>query len=458
MIDNTTLLQLEREYFNWRRWARPDQVLPPGNWVTFLLIGGRGAGKTRSGAEAVRQWIREGFNNVNIIGATAADVRDVMVEGPSGILSICPKSERPEYLPSKNQLRWPNGARTLTFSSEEPDRLRGPQHEKLWCDEIMAWAQPQAALDMARFGLRAGLKPQMICTTTPKPSKLLRELRDDPTTIWRSVASYANRGNLNEAFFTQIISKYEGTRLGRQELNGEFLEDNPGALWHWENIEQNRLQRAPQNLARIVVAIDPAVTSSEGADETGIVVCGCDDQRPPHFYVLADLSTVASPDAWARRAVAAYRQYHVDRIIGETNNGGEMIEATLRHVDPNVGYAKVSATRGKALRAEPIAALYEQNRVHHCGSFAALETQLCEWTPDAGGSPDRLDALVWALTELSEKSAIPNIVKFWELSAARNEAKRFGRGEPPPRLPQCNGNPSTGEHEIVNGLCVYCKR
>lgn len=392
--------------YDWEFWARPDQELPPGAWQTWLVLAGRGFGKTRTGAEAVRKWVRS-YRYVNLIAATGDDARDIMVEGESGILACCPRAERPYYRVSKRRLEWPNGARSLIFTADEPERLRGKQHEKLWADELAAWRYPDS-WDQAMMGLRLGRSPQCVVTTTPRPTPLIKQLIADPNTYVTRGSTYDNRANLAPQFFSQIIRKYEGTRLGRQELNAEILDDNPGALWHRENIDAHRVREAPQ-LSRIVVGLDPAVTSDETSDETGIIVVGvgADVQaNGEHFYVLRDASLIASPMQWAKAAVEAYHVLRADRIIGETNNGGDMIEALLRQVDMNVSYRKVTATRGKAIRAEPIAALYEQGRVHHVNSFPQLEDQMCEWDPAIPGlrSPDRMDALVWALTELSDQS------------------------------------------------------
>jgi phage terminase large subunit-like protein len=312
-----------------------------------------------------------------------------MVEGESGILAICPKSERPTFIGNKNQLRWPNGAVSLVFSADEPERLRGKQHEKLWADELAAWRYPEA-WDQAMLGLRLGRNPQAVITTTPRPSAIIKALVADKHTVMTVGSTYENRVNL----LSKIVTKYEGTRLGRQELNAEILEDNPGALWKRDELDKHRLLKAP-DLTRVVVAIDPSVTT-EG-DEAGIIVAGIDATGAG--YVLDDLSLQASPDKWARAAVVGYHGHKGDRIVAETNNGGEMVELTLRTVDPSIPYTAVHASRGKLTRAEPVAALYEQGKVHHVGAFSQLEDELCEWVPGMP-SPNRMDALVWALTDL----------------------------------------------------------
>jgi len=404
--------------FDWDWWARPSQKLPglinprtaDGDWIIWMPLAGRGWGKTRVGAETVRFWVRQGFNRVNLIGATADDARDIMIEGESGILACCPKAERPIYVPSKRRLEWPNGSKSLIFTADEPERLRGKQHAKLWGDELAAWRYPEA-WDQASLGLRLGKRPQAVITTTPRPTKLVKEIVADPNTILTKGSTYDNRANLAPTFIGKIITKYEGTRLGRQELNAEILEDNPGALWNHAEIDSTRikLEDCPTDLLRIVVGVDPAVTSNEDSDLTGIVVAGRDHQSPPHFYVMDDLSLIAKPMGWATASVHAYLKHKADRIVAETNNGGDLVEAMVRGVTIegkpeglNVSYSKVTATRGKQVRAEPISALYEQGRVHHVGTFVKLEDEMCDWDPvTASKSPDRMDALVWALTELS---------------------------------------------------------
>lgn len=391
--------QADREQYDWRgRWARPDQLPPDGDWRVWLLLAGRGYGKTRTGAEWAREQVEHhGRRRLALVAPTAADARDVMVEGESGILAIAPPWNRPLYEPSKRRLTWPNGAVATTYSADEPDRLRGPQHDAAWCDELAAWKYPEA-WDMLMFGLRLGSDPRAVVTTTPKPVRIIRELLAAPTTVVTRGSTFDNAANLAPAFLAQIVAKYEGTRLGRQELLAELLDDVPGALWQRGQLDTLRRKAAP-DMARIVVAIDPAMTSGEDADETGIVVAG--KGVDGHGYVLADLTCRLSPDGWARRAIEAARRYQADRIVAEVNNGGEMVEHTLRTVERSIPYKAVHASRGKRVRAEPVAALYEQGRVHHVGGFPELEDQMCTFVPDTfDGSPDRVDALVWALSEL----------------------------------------------------------
>jgi len=385
---------------DWQSLARPEQLPPDGDWSTWLILAGRGAGKTRAGAEWVRSLAEAAtVSRIALVGPTAADARDVMVEGESGMMAICPNSNRPTYEPSKRRLTWPNGVQAALYSAEEPSRLRGPQHGAAWLDEIAAWANVVETWDMLQFGLRIGRKPRQVITTTPRPVKLLKELvkRDGKDVVVTRGRTIDNAANLAPSFLSQIVSKYEGTRLGRQELNAEMLEDTPGALWTLDLIEQGRRPKADV-LKRIVIAVDPAVSVSESSDETGIVVVGLGTDG--HGYVLEDASGKYSPIEWARRAIALYRKWNADRIVAEANQGGQMVEHTIRTVDPNVSFKSVHASKGKILRAEPIAALAEQFRIHHVGVFPELEDQLTSYAAGSPDSPDRLDAMVWAFTEL----------------------------------------------------------
>jgi phage terminase large subunit-like protein len=404
--------EVEALLWDWGWWARPKQLPPTDEWVTWLILAGRGFGKTRTGAEWVRGEVQSGRRGrMALVARTAADTRDVMVEGESGILSISPPWFRPKYEPSKRRLTWPNGALATLYSADEPDLLRGPQHDGFWADEVAAWRFVDA-WDQLMFGLRLGHDPRGVVTTTPRPTKLIRELAASKTTRVTRGSTRDNQANLAASFLVKIVEKYQGTRLGRQELEGEILDDNPGALWRRSNIDENRWKTALPDLRRVVVGVDPAVTNNAKSDETGIIVAGRDSQNPPHFYILDDESQSSTPDTWARASVMAYLRHDADRIIGEVNNGGDLVETVIRHVrindrpeGQNASYKSVHASRGKAIRAEPISALYEQNRVHHVGSFPILEDQLCDWDPtESKDSPDRLDALVWALTELSEGS------------------------------------------------------
>jgi phage terminase large subunit-like protein len=396
-------LECAQIFYDWTFWARPDQAPPPGDWIVWLILAGRGAGKTRAGAEAVRLW-SQSFPSVNLIGPTADDVRDVMVQGDSGILNCCRKDERPRYLASAARLEWPNGAMSFLFSAEEPDRLRGKQHMKLWCDELAAWRRPDA-FDQAMFGLRLGDKPQMVVTTTPRPTRIIKQLAADKDTIVTRGSTFENRGHLARAFLERIARRYEGRVIGRQELLAEIVEETPGALWTRALIERQRIvsEAAPREFAEVVVAVDPPARTGSRADECGLVVAAkASDGR---LYVLADLTSQGdSPAAWAARVGAAYRGFRANRVVAEINNGGDMVAEVLRQAEPHLPVRSVTATRGKFLRAEPVAAAYERGLVFHAGVFPQLEDQLCALTPDfnrrAGSSPDRADALVWAIADL----------------------------------------------------------
>lgn len=345
---------------------------------------------------------------IALVAETAADARKVMVEGDSGILSVSPPDFMPEYSPANRQITWPNGSIAFTYNATQPDQLRGPQHHFAWCDEIAKWDKMQDSWDQLQFGLRLGTHPRQVVTTTPRPLPLIRKLINDPDTIVTRGRTYDNASNLAGPFLKQVEERYGGTRLGRQELEGEVLDDVPGALWQRSKIDEFRIRELNVDLQRVVVAVDPAASSEEGSDETGIVCVGIarDDDGYTRGYVLADRSIRGSPEEWARQAVALYHQFDADRIVAEKNQGGEMVEAVIRAADRNVPITLVHATRGKVLRAEPISALYEQGRVHHVGRFDELEDQMCMFSQDYdrdNGSPDRMDALVWGLTFLFEK-------------------------------------------------------
>ncbi|RBP15905.1 phage terminase large subunit-like protein [Roseiarcus fermentans] len=393
----------EQILYDWNLWARPDQEPPPGDWVVWLILAGRGAGKTRTGAEAIRRWSWR-FPLVNLIGPTADDVRDVMVLGESGVLACCPREERPRYLPSAARLEWPNGAVSHLFSAEEPDRLRGKQHMKLWLDELAAWRRPEA-FDQAMFGLRLGDKPQMVVTTTPRATRIVKALVADKDAIVTRGSTFDNRQHLARAFIRRIAKRYEGRAIGRQELFAEIVEETPGALWTRALIERQRVapEDAPRAFAEIVVAVDPPARSGARADECGLVVAARAENGK--VYVLADLTSQGdTPAGWAARVGAAFRGFSANRVVAEINNGGEMVTEVLRQAEPHLPVRTVTATRGKFLRAEPVAAAYERGLVHHAGVFEKLEDQMCALTPDfdrrSGPSPDRADALVWAIADL----------------------------------------------------------
>lgn len=384
--------------YDWRFWARPEQLPPSGGWRIWLVLAGRGFGKTRTGAEWVRAQVElHGRRTIALVGPTMAAVRDVMVEGEAGLLAVAPPWNRPVYKPSLRRIDWPGGASAHVYSAEEPERLRGPNHDAAWADELAAWSRLEETWDMLELTLRAGADPRAVITTTPKPQKRLKAIIADSDTVVTRGSTYDNAGNLAPAFLARILKRYEGTRLGRQELQAELLEDVPGALWSWATIEAARIETVPA-LARIVVAVDPAATAGPDADETGIIVVGRTEGGIA--VVLADLSLRGSPAAWGQRVVEAHRGWRADRIVAEVNQGGDMVRHVIATVDPMAPFRAVHAARGKRARAEPVAALYEQGRVRHAPGLAALEDQMCAFVPGVGASPDRVDALVWALSDL----------------------------------------------------------
>lgn len=387
--------------FHWPFWARPNQLEPDGDWRTWLILAGRGFGKTRTGAEWVRDQVKKGARRIALIAETQRDLEKVMCEGDSGILGICSPEERPYYQKKPVQLTFPNGAIALGFNATEPDQLRGPQFDVAWCDELAKWRYARETWDQLQFGLRIGDFPRCCVTTTPRAIPIIKEfIASSSVCVTRGVTN-DNANNLAPSFVDEVTRKYAGTRLGRQELNAEILDDIPGALWTREMIDRTRVAELPE-MRRVVVAIDPSGTNgSDDGDSIGIVVAGIGiDGRG---YVIEDCSCSLSPDGWARRAINAYYQHKADRIVAEVNYGGAMVESIIRSVDRSVSYKSVTASRGKILRAEPISALYEQGRISHCTGLEALEDQMMMMT--SGGyagekSPDRVDALVWALTEL----------------------------------------------------------
>jgi len=401
-----SLVERQHLAFTWRFWARPEQLQPPGEWTVWLILTGRGWGKNRTGAEWIRAEVESGRRRrLALVARTAADLRDTIVEGESGLLAISPPWFRPEWEPSKRRLTWPNGAIATTYTAEEPDTLRGPQHDGAWCDELASWRFP-GAWDNLMFGLRIGQDPRAVVTTTPRPGKVIKNLIADPHTVVTRGRTYDNLANLAPTFQQQVVARYEGTRLGRQELDGMILEDAQGALWKRELIEAHRVAKAPE-LRRVVIAIDPSGTAHAGSDECGIGVAatGVDG----HAYVLDDRSGTMSPAEWGALAVRLHQAHDADRIVAETNFGADMVELTVRTVrdeadkpiGQNIPFKALHAARGKAARAEPVSALYEQGKVHHVGTFPELEDELCSWEPNSGmRSPNRLDWLVWALTDL----------------------------------------------------------
>lgn len=459
--------ELDNLRHRWHFWARPNQIAPGGNWTFWLLLAGRGFGKTRTGGEWVNERVEKGVaKRIALVGPTAADVRKVMVEGESGILNTAPPWNRPIFEPSKLQLTWPNGAIAQMFSAEEPERLRGPQCDTFWADEIAAWKRMQETWDMLQFGFRLGSDPRGCITTTPKPVPIVKQLVFDDmdmpeekrkdgwqgqTAVTRG-STYDNKANLAPKFYQTVVTKYEGTRLGRQELEAEILEDMPGALWNRKSLDLNRIggvppfpsilivdetappgtpsefqkidvlrraakaitERVPEDLSRIIVAVDPNASNDEGSDEIGITVHG--KGLSGRGYLLADCSMRGSPNEWASTAILAHDAFNADRIIGEANQGGNMVQYTIESAakalkkeglrsSDFVGITLVHATRGKVTRAEPVSSLYEQNRITHVGTHTGLEDQMCLFTSDfdrkaMGYSPDRVDALVWGFTHL----------------------------------------------------------
>lgn len=401
IIAGLTEEQAEELLYDWRGFnARPEQIMPEGDWAIWLVLAGRGWGKSRTGAEAVREEVETGRSSrIGLIAETAADARDVMV---AELLRCFPKATRPTYIASRRRIEFHNGAVAFTYNATEPDQLRGPQHDFLWHDELAKWRYARETWDQAQFGLRIGRNPRQIVTTTPRPIELVRAIvtgQEGRVHVTRG-KTFDNAANLAPAYLDRMRLRYVGTRMGRQELDAEILGDMPGALWSMTTLDTYRLREEPP-LKRIVVAVDPAVTATEDSDWHGIVVAGlAEDKRG---VLVEDASVRGGPLDWARRAVALYRSRAADAIVVEVNQGGDMVAHTLRTVDPGVNIREVTATRGKHVRAEPIAALYEQGRIVHVGGFPELETQLTQITPDGyqgDGSPDRADALVWAMTEL----------------------------------------------------------
>jgi len=378
-----------------------------------MILSGRGWGKTRTGSE----WIRlkaEQYPGCRIalVAETAADARDVMILGDSGLIAIDPNLTEDSWSPTNRRLTWPNGSQAWVYNGTEPDQLRGPQHHFGWVDELAKFRYMNEAWDQLAFGMRLGIHPQIMITTTPRPLPLIKKLMEDKRTFVTRGSTFDNKANLASSTLRVLEDRYSGTRLGRQELEGEILSDIPGALFRREDIDTGRVYDTPEDLERVIVAVDPAASSNEGSDENGIVVVGLARDRDGYArgYVLEDASLRGSPEEWARVAVRMYRKWQADKIVAEKNNGGEMVETVIRTVDRAVPVKLVHATRGKVVRAEPISALYEQHRIHHVGQFDLLEDQMCMFSVDNirnenTGSPDRVDALVWGMTEIFEKIA-----------------------------------------------------
>jgi phage terminase large subunit-like protein len=383
-------------------------------WTTWLMLGGRGAGKTRAGAEWVRALalgsppygeVRAGL--IALVGETERDVREVMIEGPSGLLRVSPRRERPQWSPTRRRLEWANGAVALCFSAEDPEQLRGPQFDAAWCDELAKWKHADATFDMLQFGLRLGQRPRQLVTTTPRPLALIKRLIADPRVAVTRASTQANAAHLSPAFLDEVLARYAGTRLGRQEIDGEIIEERADALWTRATIEAARVAAAPP-LQRVVIGIDPPGSARPGADACGIVAAGLAENGL--VYVLEDSSVQGlAPAGWAMKAVALYRRLSADAMVAEVNQGGDMVRAVLQQIDATLPLRTVHATRGKWLRAEPVAMLYSQGKVKHVDPpLAALEDEMCDFGLDglsSGASPDRLDALVWAVTELTARGS-----------------------------------------------------
>lgn len=399
--------------WNWDFWARPNQKAPPGMWNTWVVLAGRGFGKTRMGSE----WVRELAHKypgcrIALVAETAADARDVMIKGDSGLLNCDPTLSDDSWSPTNRCLSWPNGSKAYTYNGTTPDQLRGPQHHFAWVDELAKFEYMQEAWDQLMFGLRLGDHPQVLVTTTPRPLPLIKKLIADPENAITRGSTLDNAANLASSTVKALYETYGNSRLGRQELEGEILGDIPGALWTRESIDLSRVKQAPDDLERVFVAVDPAASSHEGSDENGIVVVGLarDADGYARGYVLEDASMKGPPEEWAKTAVRMYRKWQADKIIAEKNQGGEMVSSVLKAQDRSVPVELVHATRGKIVRAEPISTLYEQGRIHHVGMFPKLEDQMCEFSIDnvrnkSTGSPDRVDALVWGLTKIFDKIA-----------------------------------------------------
>lgn len=408
--------KVEELKHTWSFWARDEQLEPEGDWNTWFVNAGRGFGKTRAGVEWVREQVKRGAKRIAAVAATNSDIERVMVKGESGFLNVCWKGDKthkggkmgyPEWSPTKRTLSWENGAQVQFFSAEEPERLRGPQFELAWCDELAAWNKDQDTWAMLQFCMRLGKHPRIMVTTTPKPTKLVREILKNPTTHTTTGSTFDNAANLAGTYLKAVKEQYEGTRLGRQELYAEVLEEAEGALWTTDMLDKASIKHEDlPHLNRIVVSIDPAVTANAESDMTGIVVAGIDVNGVA--YVLGDYTERLSPQGWASKAISLYHQYSADRIVAERNQGGEMVRRTLEVEDETVPIKLVHASRGKYARAEPVSALYERGLVKHVvnppdgASLNELETQMRTWEPLGSiGSPDRLDACVWALTDLS---------------------------------------------------------
>lgn len=407
---------------NWRVVARPEQITPEGDWDIWLCLAGRGWGKTRTGSQWVLEQVEAGAKRIALVAETQKDLEEVMIEGDSGILACCPKHLMPDYRKKPVSLTFPNGAIATGYNGTQPDQLRGPQFDAAWCDEIAKWRYAREAWDMLQFGLRLGNHPRQIVTTTPRPTELIKAIvsnQEGAVHVTRG-STLDNKSNLAGRFLSKIVEKYEGTRLGRQELSAEILSDMPGAIWTQSAIDTYRVAKAP-DFKRIVVALDPAVTNTEESDEHGIVVAGIADDQTG--YLIEDASMSGAPIDWARKVSELVHKYAADGAVVEVNQGGDMVAHTLRTVSPNMNIIEVRATRGKHVRAEPVAALYEQGRIRHVGQYPELENQMTQFTNEGyqgDNSPDRADALVWAMTELFPDmvDTVPDVSRFYANSGS----------------------------------------
>ena len=422
--------------YTWKFWARPQQIAPEGAWNTWFINAGRGFGKTRAGVEWVREKIKEGHKRVAVIAATNGDLEKVVVRGESGFLNCCWSGDKtysgthlglPDWSPTKRVLTWDNGASVTLFSAEEPDRLRGPQFSAMWVDELASWYKDRETWDMAQFGLRLGKHPQVCVTTTPRPTKLVRDIMKNPKTIVTYGSTFDNSANLAATYIQAVKDQYEGTRLGRQELYAEIMDEASGALWTRDLLSKCEVEGVDdpvafaKTLARVVISVDPAVTSNAESDMTGLVVAGIDLNGCS--YILEDATDRYTPEGWATRAISLYHQYEADKIVAERNQGGDLVKYTLHTVDETIPLRLVHASRGKFARAEPISALYERGKVKHVRGLDALEDQMVQFEPLGSiGSPDRLDAMVWAVTELALKGVAKP-----ELRLAYSDAKGLTR-------------------------------
>jgi phage terminase large subunit-like protein len=391
-------------FYDWETFGRVSQRPPAGDWTTWLLMGGRGSGKTRAGAEWIRELVMDGISPIALVGETITEAVSVMVRGESGILKVTPARERPVL--RGDRLLWPNGCEAMILGASDPERFRGPQFAAAWCDEIGKWRRAEEAWDMLQFGLRLGHRPRQLATTTPRSTTLMKRLLADPQTVLSRMTTAENRTHLATCFLDAVVKRYQGSVLGRQELEGELIEDRPDALW-----QRSGFQRwAGGDLDRIVVAVDPPVTGTETSDACGIIVAG---RQGETGVVLADATVQGvSPLDWARRAIAAYHAHEADCLVVEVNQGGDLVRSVLDQIDPSVPVKAVRATRGKWLRAEPVAALYGRGMVSHAAGLTALEDEMCSFGGDGssqGRSPDRVDALVWALTDLLLAQGRPRV-------------------------------------------------